>query len=112
MKKIEAIVRPDRFDAVRDALTRLDVQGMTVSDVRGHGNQKGFTEMYRGQPLEVNLLPKVKIEIYARDQSVQRVIDAICAAARTGQVGDGKLAIFPIEDCVRVRTGERGDQAI
>lgn len=112
MKKIEAIIRPDRFDAVREALTDLNVQGMTVTEVRGYGNQKGYTETYRGTSVDVKLLPKVKIEVFVRDQWAGRVIDAISAAARTGQVGDGKIAVFEMEDCIRVRTGERGDQAI
>ncbi len=115
MKMIVAIIRPERLEAVQEALNQSDVYLMTVSDVRGCGRQRGFTEVYRGSEFRVRLLPKVKLEIAVNDAFVEAAIEAIVHAARsadTGQVGDGKIFILPLEDCVRIRTGERGGQAI
>lgn len=112
MKKIEAIVRPERLEAVKEALGKFGIHGMTVSQVMGCGTQKGRTEVYRGHEYSINLLPKVKIEIVLRDQEVEKVIEVIATAARTGQVGDGKIFVYPAENAVRVRTGEQGDAAV
>ncbi|RPF49774.1 nitrogen regulatory protein P-II family [Thermodesulfitimonas autotrophica] len=112
MKKIEAIVRPERLEAVKEALGKFGIHGMTVSQVMGCGTQKGRTEVYRGHEYSINLLPKVKIEIVLRDQEVEKVIEVIAAAARTGQAGDGKIFVCPAENAVRVRTGEQGDAAV
>lgn len=112
MKKIEAIVRPERLEAVKEALGKFGIHGMTVSQVMGCGTQKGRTEVYRGHEYSINLLPKVKIEIVLRDQEVEKVIEVIAAAARTGQAGDGKIFVYPAENAVRVRTGEQGDAAV
>jgi nitrogen regulatory protein P-II 1 len=112
LKKIEAIVRPERLEAVKEALGKFGIHGMTVSQVMGCGTQKGRTEVYRGHEYSINLLPKVKIEIVLRDQEVEKVIEVIATAARTGQVGDGKIFVCPAENAVRVRTGEQGDAAV
>ncbi|WP_334110193.1 P-II family nitrogen regulator [Thermodesulfitimonas autotrophica] len=112
MRKIEAIIRSGKLEAVKDALGRYGIHGMTVSQVMGCGTQKGRTEVYRGHEYSINLLPKVKIEIVLRDQEVEKVIEVIATAARTGQVGDGKIFVCPAENAVRVRTGEQGDAAV
>ncbi|MEW6192463.1 MAG: P-II family nitrogen regulator [Bacillota bacterium] len=112
MKKVEAIIRPERLEAVKDALGRFGIHGMTVSQVMGCGTQKGRTEVYRGHEYSINLLPKVKVEIVLRNQEVEKVIEVIAEAARTGQVGDGKIFVYAAENAVRVRTGEEGDSAI
>ena len=115
MKLLIAIIRPERLDAVQRALSERDVYLMTVSDVRGCGRQRGFTEVYRGAELEIRLLPKLKLEIAVNDAFVEATIEAIVHSARsgdTGAVGDGKIFVLPLEDCVRIRTGERGGQAI
>ncbi|MEW6770846.1 MAG: P-II family nitrogen regulator [Bacillota bacterium] len=112
MKKLEAIVRPERLEAVKDALGKFGIHGMTVSQVMGCGLQRGRTEVYRGHEYSINLLPKVKIEVVLRDQEVDRVAKIIAEAARTGQVGDGKIFIYPAENAIRVRTGEEGDAAV
>ena len=115
MKLLIAIIRPERLDAVQRALSERDVYLMTVSDVRGCGRQRGFTEVYRGAELEIRLLPKLKLEIAVNDAFVEATIEAIVHSARsgdTGAVGDGKMFVLPREDCVRIRTGERGGQAI
>ncbi|MGQ9513281.1 P-II family nitrogen regulator [Thermodesulfitimonas sp.] len=112
MKKIKAIVRPERLEAVKEALGKFGIHGMTVSQVMGCGTQKGRTEVYRGHEYSINLLPKVKIEIVLRDQEVEKVIEEIAAAARTGQVGDGKIFVYPAENAVRVQTGKTGDAAV
>src|SRR5438132_14373619 len=114
MKMIVAIIRPDKLEAVQAALNERDVYLMTVSDVRGCGRQRGFTEVYRGSEFEVRLLPKVKLEIAVNEAFVEATIEAIVHAARsdTGQIGDGKIFVLPLEDCVRIRTGERGGPAI
>jgi nitrogen regulatory protein P-II 2 len=115
MKMIVAVIRPDKLEAVQQALTERDVYLMTVSDVRGCGRQRGYTEIYRGTSFQVRLLPKVKLEIAVNDAFVEATIEAILMAARTGetgQIGDGKIFVLPLDDCVRIRTGERGGQAI
>lgn len=112
LKKIEAVVRPERFNEVVDALTAAQVRGMTVTEVRGHGNQKGYTQVYRGAELQVKFLPKVKVEVVVGDDQVQKVVDAVVKAARTGNVGDGKIFVLPLENAIRVRTGERGETAL
>ena len=115
MKLLIAIIRPERLEEVQRALSERDVYLMTVSDVRGCGRQRGFTEVYRGAELEIRLLPKLKLEIAVNDAFVEATIEAIVHSARsgdTGAVGDGKIFVLPLEDCVRIRTGERGGQAI
>jgi nitrogen regulatory protein P-II 1 len=110
--KIEAIVRPDRLDEVKGALDELGVTGLTITEVRGSGKQRGYVHHYRGAEYTVNLLDKVKIETVIPDSQVDDVIQAITTAARTGEVGDGKIFVFPVADAVRVRTGERGEDAV
>lgn len=115
MKLIIAIIRPEKLEAVQAALSQREVYLMTVTDVRGCGRQRGFTEMYRGAEVQVRLLPKLKLEIAVNDAFVEATIEAIVHSARTGetgQLGDGKIFVQPLEDCVRIRTGERGGQAI
>lgn len=112
MKKIEAVIKPFKLDDVKEALHDVGVQGMTVTEVRGFGRQKGHTELYRGAEYVVDFLPKVKIEIVVENAQVDDVIDAIENAARTGRIGDGKIFVLPVENVVRVRTGERGKEAI
>ena len=112
MKRIIAIVRPEKLEAVKDALFKADVSGMTISQVNGCGNQHGWTEYFRGTEVLLNMVPKVKFEIVADDEQVDRIVDVICAAARTDSVGDGKIFISPVEEVVRIRTGERGLEAI
>ena len=112
MKKIEAIIKPFKLDDVKDALHEIGLQGMTVTDVRGFGRQKGHTELYRGAEYVVDFLPKVKIEIVTTDALVQRAIEAIAQAAHSGRIGDGKIFVTNIENAVRIRTGETGDDAI
>ncbi len=112
MKKIEAIVKPFKMEDVKEALSEMGIEGMTVSEVKGFGRQKGHTEIYRGSEYTVDFLPKVKFEIVVADDRVQRAVDAIVQAAKTGKIGDGKVFILPIEDAIRIRTEERGDSAI
>jgi nitrogen regulatory protein P-II 1 len=112
MKKIEAIIKPFKMEDVKEALTEVGVEGMTVSEVKGFGRQKGHTEIYRGSEYTVDFLPKVKFEIVLSEDRVQRAVDAIIQSARTGKIGDGKVFILPIEEAVRIRTEERGDAAI
>lgn len=112
MKKIEAIIKPFKLDEVKEALAKEGVQGMTVSEVKGFGRQKGHTELYRGAEYIVDFLPKVKIEVLVADEKAMAVADTIIAAARTGRIGDGKIFILPVEEVVRIRTGERGSDAI
>lgn len=112
MKKIEMIVRPFKVDDVKKALTDMDVKGMTVSEVKGFGRQRGHKEVYRGAEYQVDFVAKVKIEVVVDDNLVSSVVDAVVKAARTGQIGDGKLFISPVEDIVRIRTGETGPEAI
>jgi nitrogen regulatory protein P-II 1 len=112
MKKIECVIRPIKIDDVKEALSAIGVTGMTVTDVRGYGRQRGRTEKYRGNTYIVNLLPKVKLEFVVADERADEVVDTIIEAARTGEIGDGKVFIGTVDDAVRIRTGERGDAAI
>ncbi|HWQ31958.1 MAG TPA: P-II family nitrogen regulator [Blastocatellia bacterium] len=112
MKKIEAIIRPHLLEGVKDALQALGVQGMTISEVRGFGRQKGHTEVYRGSEYKVEFVPKIKIEAVLDEEIVENAIDAIIKAARTGKFGDGKIFVFPVEDAIRIRTGEHGEHAV
>jgi len=112
MKKIEAIIKPFKLDEVKDALNAIGVQGITVTEVKGFGRQKGHTELYRGAEYVVDFLPKVKLEIIAADGLVPKIIETIETAAKTGRIGDGKIFIMPVEEVVRIRTGERGETAI
>jgi nitrogen regulatory protein P-II 1 len=112
MKKVEAIIKPFKLDEVKEALSAIGVQGITVSEVKGFGRQKGHTELYRGAEYVVDFLPKVKLDIIVSDELVSQVVDAIQRAAKTGRIGDGKIFVLPIEDVVRIRTGERGGDAI
>ena len=112
MKKIEAIIRPFKVDDIREALIEIGVKGMTLSEVKGCGRQKGHTEVYRGSEYNVDFLPKAKIEIVVKDDMLERVIAAILKVAKTGQVGDGKIFISPIEDVIRIRTEESGEEAV
>ncbi len=112
MRLIKAIIKPFKLDEVRHALNDVGVQGLTVSEVKGYGRQKGHTELYRGAEYVVDLLPKVKVEVVVNDDMVQTAVDAITQAASTGRIGDGKIFVIPVEDAVRIRTGERGDIAL
>jgi nitrogen regulatory protein P-II 1 len=112
LKKIEAYIKPFKLDDVKAALMELGVRGMSVSEIRGFGRQKGHTELYRGSEYKVDFLPKTKIEIVIADDMVEQAIDVIQKVARTGQVGDGKIFVLPVEDAVRIRTGESGDGAL
>jgi nitrogen regulatory protein P-II 1 len=112
MKKIEAIIKPFKLDEVREALHDVGVTGMTVTEVKGFGRQKGHTELYRGAEYVVDFLPKIKLEIVLSDEAVDSAIEAIIKAARTGKIGDGKIFVFPMEQVVRIRTGESGETAI
>lgn len=112
MKKIECVIRPMKIDDVKEALEKIGVIGMTVTDVRGYGKQRGRTEKYRGSTYVVNLLPKVKIDIVTSDELAEQVVDAIERAAHTGEIGDGKIFVSEVEIAVRIRTGERGDTAV
>ncbi|MCZ6552774.1 MAG: P-II family nitrogen regulator [SAR324 cluster bacterium] len=112
MKKIEAIIKPFKLDEGKESLTALGVQGITVSEVKGFGRQKGRTELYRGAEYVVDFLPKIKIEVVLPDDQVDQAIEAISSAARTGRIGDGKIFIVPLDEVVRIRTGEKGEEAI
>ena len=112
MKKIEAIIKPFKLDEVKEALSKEGIQGMTISEVKGFGRQRGHTELYRGAEYVVDFLPKVKIEILVTDEQAFAVADIILSTARTGRIGDGKIFIVPVEDAIRIRTGERGNDAI
>lgn len=112
MKKIEAIVRPEKVDDVRKALEKAGYPGVTISEVEGHGKQKGVTRQWRGESYKVDLLPKAKLEIVVSDKDADRTISAISAAAKTGAVGDGKIFLSDVKDAVRIRTGDRGDDAL
>lgn len=112
MKRIEAFVRVNRLDAVKDALEAAGVRGLSCEGVRGYGRQMGRTDLYRGSTYAVNLLPKMRIEVVVRDEDVEAAIDAIVESARTGEVGDGKIFVTEVLDAIRVRTGERGDSAL
>ena len=112
MKKIEAIIKPHRLEEVKEALNEIGIKGMTVTEVKGYGRQKGHKEIYRGAEYLVDFVPKVKIEMVVASDAVDRVVEAIMKSARTGKIGDGKIFILPIEDVVRIRTGESGEDAI
>jgi nitrogen regulatory protein P-II 1 len=112
MKKIEAIIKPFKLDEVKEALNEIGLQGLTVTEAKGFGRQKGHTELYRGAEYVVDFLPKVKIELVIEDTLVERAIEAIQTAAHTGRIGDGKIFVTPVEEAVRIRTGERGNDAI
>jgi nitrogen regulatory protein P-II 1 len=112
MKKIEAIIKPFKLDEVREALSEIGVTGLTVTEVKGFGRQKGHTELYRGAEYVVDFLPKIKLEIVVADRDVEASIDAIVKAARTGKIGDGKIFVFPVEQVVRIRTGETDEAAV
>ena len=112
MKKIEAIIKPFKLDEVKDALHDAGVSGLTVSEVKGFGRQKGHTELYRGAEYVVDFIPKVKIEVVVEDDQAERVVEAIEAAARTGRIGDGKIFVISVEQAIRIRTGDRGADAI
>ena len=112
MKMIEAVIKPFKLDEVKEALTKAGVQGMTVSEVKGFGRQKGHTELYRGAEYSVDFLPKVKIEVLVPDDKAAAVVEAITAAARTGKIGDGKIFVTTVEEAIRIRTGEKGPDAI
>jgi nitrogen regulatory protein P-II 1 len=112
MTKLEAIIQPSRFDAVKDALTTLGVQGMTITEVRGHGRQKGHTEHYRGQEYTVGLLPKTKVELVLPDNLVDAAVKAIVQSASTGKIGDGKIFLSKIDEAIRIRNQERGTAAL
>ena len=112
MKKIEAIIQPHKLEDVKEALIGIGVEGITISEVRGHGRQKGHTEMYRGAEYTVDLLPKVKLEIVVPDSRVDQIVEALSAAAKSGKIGDGKIFVSSIEEAVRIRNGDRGETAL
>jgi nitrogen regulatory protein PII len=112
MKKIEAIIKPFKLDEVREALSELGIMGLTATEVKGFGRQKGHTELYRGAEYVVDFLPKVKLDIFVVDAIVDKVIDSITKTAHTGKIGDGKIFVMNVEDAIRIRTGEKGDAAI
>ena len=112
MKLIIAFIKPFKLDQVKDALTAINIRGMSVSEVRGFGRQRGHTELFRGSEYQVDFLPKIRIGLVVRDEDVDTVVDAILEAGRTGQVGDGKIFVLPVEDAIRIRTGEAGDDIL
>ncbi|HEX4275218.1 MAG TPA: P-II family nitrogen regulator [Bryobacteraceae bacterium] len=112
MKKIEAIIQPFKLDEVKDALTGIGVEGMTITDVRGHGRQKGHKEVYRGQEYNVDLLPKVKIEVVVPQARFEEVLNAIKSSARTGKIGDGKIFVYDLADAIRIRNDDQGESAL
>ncbi len=112
MTKVEAIIRPNKFDSVKTALHGLGVEGMTVSEVRGHGRQKGHTETFKGREYEVDLLPKIKLEIVLKDETVDSVVEAILTTAYSGKIGDGKIFLYKVEQAIRIRNQERGEVAL
>ncbi|MEK6680398.1 MAG: P-II family nitrogen regulator [Nitrospirota bacterium] len=112
MKKIEAIIKPFKLDDVKDALNEIGIQGMTVTEVKGFGRQKGHTEFYRGAEYVVEFLPKTKIEVVVSDEQAEKVVETIINTARTGNIGDGKIFVYDIKDVIRIRTGERGKEGI
>jgi nitrogen regulatory protein P-II 1 len=112
MKKIEAIIKPFKLDDVKAALMDMDISRITVSEVKGHGRQQGHSELYRGNEYVVEYLPKIKIEVVVNEEFVEKAVDAIIKGAKTGKIGDGKIFISPVEDVIRIRTGERGSEAI
>jgi nitrogen regulatory protein PII len=112
MKKVEAIIRPFKLEEVKEALVEEGIRGLTISEVRGYGRQKGHTETYRGSEYRIEFVPKIKIEVVIEDSKVEKIVDAILKTAKTGQVGDGKIFIYNVEDVVRIRTGESGKDAL
>jgi nitrogen regulatory protein P-II 1 len=112
MRKIEAIIKPFKLDEVKEALHEIGIQGMTVTEVKGFGRQKGHTELYRGAEYVVDFLPKIKLEVAVSDEMADKVVEAIVGAANTGRIGDGKIFVLPMEEAVRIRTGERGSDAV
>ena len=112
MKKLEAVIQPGKLDAVREALYQVGVQGMTISEVRGHGRQKGHTEVYRGNEYTIDLIPKIKLEAVLPDDLAETAVDTILKTARSGKIGDGKVFLFDVADAVRIRDSQRGDQAL
>jgi nitrogen regulatory protein P-II 1 len=112
MKKIEAIIKPFKLDEVKEALHEIGIQGMTVTEVKGFGRQKGHTELYRGAEYVVDFLPKIKVEIALADELLKKAVDAIVKAANTGRIGDGKIFVLDVEETIRIRTGERGPDAV
>lgn len=112
MKKIEAIIKPFKLDEVKEALHEIGIQGLTVTEVKGFGRQKGHTELYRGAEYVVDFLPKIKLEVVVGDDMTDKVVDALVSAANTGRIGDGKIFVLPLEETIRIRTGERGADAV
>lgn len=112
MKKIEAIIKPFKLDEVKEALNDIGIQGITVTEVKGFGRQKGHTELYRGAEYVVDFLPKIKLEVIVKEETAPKVVETIVEAAKTGRIGDGKVFVMPIEEVVRIRTGETGEEAI
>ena len=112
MKKVEAIIKPFKLEEVKEALAEVGIEGMTVTEVKGFGRQKGHTEIYRGSEYTVDFLPKVKIEVVLSDDIAEKAIDAIVKAAKTGKIGDGKVFVLPIQEAIRIRTDETGDKAV
>ena len=112
MKRIEAIIRPEKLDAVRTALERAGCSGVMISEIEGHGKQQGITQQWRGEKYRVDLLPKIRVEVVVKDNEVNRIADAIIAAAKTGEIGDGKIFVSQVETAIRIRTGEKGDPAL
>ncbi len=112
MQKIEAVLQPSKLDTVKDALIELGISGMTITDVRGHGRQKGHTEFYRGREYSVDLLPKIKLELVVPDEIAEKVVNTIVSAAKTGKIGDGKIFVTRVENAVRIRNDERGETAL
>jgi len=112
VKKIEAIIKPFKLDEIKEALSEAGITGMTISEVKGFGRQKGHTELYRGAEYVVDFIPKIKVEVVVPDSLVEKAIETIMESARTGKIGDGKIFVSPVEDAVRIRTGERGESAI
>ncbi len=112
MRIVQAIIKPFKLDDVKEALTKLGIQGMTVTEVKGFGRQKGHTELYRGAEYVVDFLPKIKLEVAVPDETADKVVQAIVEAANTGRIGDGKIFVLPVEETIRIRTGERGPDAV
>lgn len=112
MKKIEAIIQPFKLEEVKEALKNIGVEGMTISEVRGHGRQKGHKEVYRGQEYNVDLLPKVKFEMIVANERLEEILETITSAARSGKIGDGKIFVYDVAEAIRIRNGDRGDSAI
>lgn len=112
MKKVEAVIKPFKLDEVKEALHEIGINGLTVTEVKGFGRQKGHTELYRGAEYVVDFLPKIKLEVVVADEQAEAVVDAIVSAANTGRIGDGKIFVMPLEETIRIRTGERGPDAV